>query len=389
MSLGTLAGGEAWAEQTRTTTTAAPALLFSYKLGKGVALEDPGHRFKLNIKTRLQVRYTGESGDEGAKSQHGVAIRRARLDVGGYIASPSIRYRMQLAFSPADVGLTDAGAQRRVPVLDGYIELKAAQALWVRAGQGKVPFNLERLASSQESRMVDRSLVDGEFTLDRDVGVTVFSDAPTDCGCFGYAAGVYAGEGHSPLGLADPEFLYLGRVEVRPFGKMNHRVFTDFERRSAPALGLGGAVGYLQGAHFQHGNRSGEFEDGVTEDHMYWAADALFLWQGLSAQVEAVGRRVLGDAVDRDGFGVYGEVGYLFAALPVAAAGHVGVLVPGADDSALSKRREAGVGFQYFLGAEDAHPTSTALRLGADYFQRWVAGEAHVHQVRVQLEATL
>ncbi|MCB9651141.1 MAG: hypothetical protein H6730_31790 [Deltaproteobacteria bacterium] len=122
---------------------------------------------------------------------------------------------------------------------------------------------------------------------------------------------------------------------------------------------------------------------------MYWAADALFLWQGLSAQVEAVGRRVLGDAVDRDGFGVYGEVGYLFAALPVAAAGHVGVLVPGADDSALSKRREAGVGFQYFLGAEDAHPTSTALRLGADYFQRWVAGEAHVHQVRVQLEATL
>ena len=335
------------------------------------------------------MRYTGSGGDE---TGHGVAIRRARLDVRGFVYSPDVRYRMQLAFAPADLGLTEDGSARRGPVLDGYIDVRLDRALVLRAGQGKVPFNLERQASSQESRLVDRSLVDDEFTLDRDVGVTLFSDAVTPSGLVGYAAGIYAGEGHSPLGLEAPQLLYLARLELRPLGAMDHRVFTDFARRARPALGLGGAVGYLQGARFLRGNRAGALADGATEDHLYWAADALFLWRGLSAQVEAVGRRVLGDARGRGGFGVFGELGYLFEALPVAVALHYAVQVPGGAGTTLPQRREVAAGLQYFLASDPAAglaPTHVALRFGLDDLRRWTPGEAHDHQVRAQLELLL
>jgi hypothetical protein len=110
-----------------------------------------------------------------------------------------------------------------------------------------------------------------------------------------------------------------------------------------------------------------------------------------------VGRRVLGQrpgpgaaGAGRAGFGIYGEVGYLFEALPVAAVLHFGALVPQGAASALERRREAAAGLQYFLGVAPGAPaTSAALRLGADYVERWVVDAPHERQVRVQLEATL
>jgi phosphate-selective porin OprO/OprP len=103
------------------------------------------------VTTARQMQLTGysqirfQSFQESGKND-GFDIRRARLDLKGN-ATPWFSYRLQTDF---------AGSPK---IIDVYGEIKLADYFSVTAGQFKIPFSLENLASSSKLDMIDRSQV--------------------------------------------------------------------------------------------------------------------------------------------------------------------------------------------------------------------------------------
>ena len=143
-----------------------------------------------------------------------------------------------------------SGVLTHSPLLDGYVQSAHLRDLNVRAGQFKVPFNRQRVVSSGNLQMVDRSLAQGEFNLDRDIGATVFSNDLFGLGIFKYAAGLFIGEGRDAYQPSDLGMLYLGRVEAAPLAPFSGAFKdsgkeTDFTRRPLPQLSIGLAYAFL------------------------------------------------------------------------------------------------------------------------------------------------
>lgn len=80
------------------------------------------------------------------KKKDGLDIRRARLDLRGSV-TPYFTYRVQ------------ADLADKPKLIDAYGEIKLADYLMITAGQFKIPFSLENLASSNKLEMIDRSQV--------------------------------------------------------------------------------------------------------------------------------------------------------------------------------------------------------------------------------------
>lgn len=121
-----------------------------------------------------------------------------RLARQGHAFGEDNRFYLQLGFSPSDMTgglLTQDGSPRRVPLRDARMEFHQLRwaKLWI--GQMKVPYSRERIVSDAHLDLMDRSLLNEEFNLDRDVGVQVRADELA--GRVSYAVGVFSGQGRN------------------------------------------------------------------------------------------------------------------------------------------------------------------------------------------------
>ena len=62
---------------------------------------------------------------------------------------------------------------RKIPriILDASVRWKFNQNLWIQFGQAKLPGNIERIISSSKLALVDRSILNSKFNIDRDFGL--------------------------------------------------------------------------------------------------------------------------------------------------------------------------------------------------------------------------
>lgn len=369
--------------------------------GKGLELTSADGRFRLQTRVRAQFRWTlADAGDDWA---HRFRIRRARVVFSGNTFHRDVRYKFELAFSPNDVGIRDDfadDASDRLPtlspLLDFYIDFRQLRDLQVRVGQSKVFSNRQRVISSGNLQLVDRSLLNSEFTLDRDIGVDVRSRDFLGLDMLRYYAGVFIARGRDSQGLDDFGMMYLARLEFLPLGMFNDYSESDFERGGA-RLSIGAGYGYIDRARGDRGIRGSAPADGGTTDTQHVFLDALFKWQGFSALAEfawRTGSRNPGDAVDemgnmipvagtRDGIGLNLQAGYLLPNLPVEVAARYGMIRGVGDDTALGDRNELVVGASYYIAR---HP----YKLQLDYTRLWgdSFGEG-ANQLRVQLQVSL
>ena len=79
-----------------------------YSYGKGLGITSPDSIFKLNIRFRMQNRFTYLNNSD-TEDGYEAMIRRLRLRFDGYVGDPSIIYVIQLSFSPNDVGAIEDG----------------------------------------------------------------------------------------------------------------------------------------------------------------------------------------------------------------------------------------------------------------------------------------
>ncbi len=358
--------------------------------GKGLSLESADGDFKLVTGLRAQFLYSVEHVEEDEELVQSFSVRRGRLSFAGNAFGKNNKFKLQLGFSPRDLG-TQNGAPTTSPLIDFYWDFTHFEPISVRVGQYKVPFNRQNLISSGAMQLVERSIVNSEFSLDRDIGVDLRTK---DIGnFFRYALGVFIGEGRNSFSDNNFGMAYVARVEVLPLGMFDDLNEPDFER-GKPRISVGMAYAFLDRANTNRGIRGSAPADGGTTDMQLATADISFKVAGFSFLSETIvrdGSRNPGDDVDdmgvlipvedsRDGWGAMMQVGYLVPRVPLEIAGRYGV-IRGDEAGSLSDGNEAGGGASYYF-------LRHSLKLQADYFRLWGddvgLGD---DRVRVQLQA--
>ena len=361
-----------------------------YKLGKGYTLASKDGRFSLQIRGRMQFRYDGEhynapdASGQPRDYQQSLQMRRIRLVLQGAVFSPHVKYHLQFGFSPRDMQNdlpNEPGSIRRNPLRDARIELDRLRDFTVWIGQFKTPFSRQRMLSSSNMNLVDRSIVNAEFNLDRDIGFQAMSkDLGGLGGRLAYYAGVFMGEGRNAFELKDTGMLFVGRFEVNPFGKFDDYTEGDLARSKKPGLSIGGAYAFQDRAHAARGT-VGDFplDRGTTNFH-HINTDIMFKWRGLTVQTALHLRkgfnRTSGGALDamgapiptvaaRQGLGWYGQLGYVVPKIPLEVVGRYSLIRNNyATNSSLPDADEAGGGLNWYFVGHD-------LKLQLDYFRLW------------------
>lgn len=413
-----------------TETPEAPAeeeeeeVLLAFEPGEGVLIATPDHRFEMNIRSRGMLLLTfevPEADDMGVRPDPGfdLDVRRARINIQGRMFEREIRYRLQLAVAPRDMletsfadvansgSFSTLGAPHRSPLLDWYVEFQQLRELHVRVGQFIVPYNRSRVVSSSSMQLVDRSLASGEFNLDRDLGVQLYSPDFMGMGWLRYYLGVFANEGRDGLFGADLGLMYVARLEVLPFGVFNDYSEGDVERGETPRLSIGASYAFLDDSHLVQGTLGRVPNDAGTFDFHNFEIDVAFLFHGFSFYSELMwreGTHTMGPTmvdpttdrtiVPRNGMGWYAQAGIVLPETPVELAARYGFVRPLGAASAAAERSELGGGVNVYIHRH-------AFKLQLDYFHLWddspgelydgnsTAFERGEERVRVMFQASL
>jgi hypothetical protein len=134
-----------------------------------------------------------------------------------------------------------------VEPLDYYTEYEAVKALKIRAGQFKAPFGRQEISHTGELALPDRALV-AAIAPGRDIGAMVHGELHPR---FGYALGLFNGEGKNLARNINNSFLSVGRIVVTPWGKRADAGEAIYWRENGLTLGANGGYnrhGDLQNA---------------------------------------------------------------------------------------------------------------------------------------------
>lgn len=363
------------------------------EFGRGVQLLSEDGDFSLTLRGRLQTRATSlyRSGEEGDDAwSHGFAVRRARLVFLGDLPSRQLAFYIQLGLSGGDL---ESDAQ--VPLRDGVISWTPHRDIGVRLGQQKVGFSRERIISSSALQLADRSAVNAEFSLDRDVGVQLFSNDLFGLGGrLHYMLGVFGGDGRNRA-ASDPGLLVASRLQVQPLGAFpDHMVEADLSRSRRMRLSLGVAGGYHGSASRQRATHGSFYDDDLRRRAVHGAADLFAKWNGWSLQTEWIVREMWADQVSseeeegeeaspalRNGLGGFVQVGYVFPTY-WELAGRWSMIEPRETSSGLVALQELSAALGHYFQLHE-------LKVQGDYTLRFVGGgfnEEPEHEIRLQMQ---
>ncbi len=237
--------------------------------------------FLLNLRFRMQNRFgvNSVSRDDLSIRSVDARIRRLRLRLDGFVLDPDLRYYIQLNFSRADLELADGGTVAH-PIRDAMVYYHFNEMFYVGFGQSKLPGNRERVISSGNLQLPDRSMANSLFTLDRDFGAYAYWTLPAGGQQFQVKTALTTGEGRNSLsnneGLA-----YTGRLEWLPFGEFTDKgdySEGDLEMEPLPKLSFGGSYSYNDRAMRTQGQLGADLFD--DRDMATFIGDLIFKYRG-------------------------------------------------------------------------------------------------------------
>ena len=356
------------------------------KLGSGFTFA-LGDTFAITLRGRFMLRYSLLAHDE--QRSHDLAVRRARLYMQGHVLRRDLQYMLHVAFANQDYDPISTNL-----IYDAYVQWVRWRDLKIRVGQQLVPFNRARVISSQNAELVDRSIVNAELNLDRDIGVKLFSnDLFGWGGRLGYELFVGTGEGRNQLG-ADMGLLYVGRLQLNPMGAFDDMIEGDLERHAWPKLSLAGNLAFNHSAVRQRSTTGTRYTLG-SFDYLHAAVDLLFKWRGLSVMAEWLYRQADHDSnqgieaghdkteYSRSGMGYFVQLGYV-TPWKIGISGRYSqeLAAAGTDPSLITQVSQTG---RELIGALSYYLAGHVLKLQADY--AYLYGDdlaAGRHQFRLQ-----
>ena len=219
------------------------------------------------------------------------SLRRARLKFSGFAYSPKFKYKVELGLSNRDVsGASEFNRNTPRIILDAVVMWNFFQNFELWAGQTKLPGNVERVVSSANLQLINRSLLNSNFNIDRDVGLqlrhhtTLFGDF-----MIREKIAVSQGEGRNITEGNEGGLQYTGRLEFLPFGKFASKgdySQGDLKREKAPKLMVGLTYDYNKDAVKTRSNMGSYMflNDGslYQTDITTFFADAMFKYKGFA-----------------------------------------------------------------------------------------------------------
>ena len=135
-------------------------------------------------------------------------------------------------------------------------------------------------------QLAERPRPVSELTLDRDVGVMVYSNAFfADDSPFAFRLGAFGCGGPNQSTPKAAGILLVARVEFRPLGPIDDGEEGDLLRREKPGIALG--VGAARNWNSNRQKRAtGPAFGGGTVEQSHAVVDERFKWQGLALQGE-------------------------------------------------------------------------------------------------------
>ncbi|MDQ3101286.1 MAG: OprO/OprP family phosphate-selective porin, partial [Bacteroidota bacterium] len=156
--------------------------------------------FLLNLRFRMQNRIGFNTISRNDLSIRSVdaRVRRLRLRLDGFVLNANIRYYIQLNFSRADLDLAEDGVIAQ-PIRDAMVYYHFNKNFYIGFGQSKLPGNRQRVISSGNLQLPDRSIANGLYTLDRDFGAFAYWTIPVAKQEFQLKGAISSGDGRGAL----------------------------------------------------------------------------------------------------------------------------------------------------------------------------------------------
>lgn len=293
--------------------------------GKGILdFTSPDSTWSLKLGARIQILSSQEwdinSTGNIINPSSSFQIRRSRIKLDGFAYSPKLEYKIELGLSNRDMsGVSAFTSNSPRYIMDAVVKWNFFEnfVLWV--GQTKLPGNVERVISSGNLQLVDRSMLNSRFNIDRDIGLQLRHE--TILGSTFLMREILAfsqGEGRNVTtgNLGGHEF--TARLELLPFGafsKDGEYSGGDLIREAKPKFMLASSYDYNNNAVRTRSNQGAY----MTTDNGFYQTpistlfvDAVFKYNGFSVMAEYANRNADNPiAVNSDGTatGQFVEVG--------------------------------------------------------------------------------
>ena len=301
------------------------------KFGKGIFnLVGQDSTWTMKIAARMQF-LAVSTWPEGQSNESEFLVRRARLKFDGYAFSPKLEYKLELGLSNRDIsGASEFTSDAPRYILDAVIKWHFAPNFEFWFGQTKLPGNRERVISSGNMQMVDRSLLNSRFNIDRDMGIQLrhkfnLSEKFVVKEIFA----ISQGEGRNITTGNLGGHQYTSRLEILPFGEFasdGDYSGSDLKREKTPKLAIGATYDFNNNAVKNRSNQGSYMANdvGFYETNISTVfVDAMFKYDGFSLMAEYSNRdakdpyaknsdgTLTGDEV-QVGSGLNLQAGYLF-----------------------------------------------------------------------------
>ena len=278
---------------------------FQFTTGEG--------KFRLQLQSRLQFRFA-TPGDQDpltfdefdAERRNIFKINRARLKVGGHAFQPWLKYYWEYELSQGNL-------------LDFRIMIEKWSFFKVKLGQWKTDYSRERSISSGSQQMVDRSIVNRPFTLDRQQGIAFYGRLnPGGVFDLNYWLSVLTGNGRGSSINDDKHLMYAGRLQWNIFGKEVPYTNSDIDWSPEPVAGLTFATATNRSQYTRFSQAGGGslegYEEGLPGQFRVnqWMIESAFFFNGFSWAQE-FHHKVINDLVNNTSntlIGNYFQVGY-------------------------------------------------------------------------------
>jgi hypothetical protein len=237
-------------------------------------------------------------------------IRRSRLKFDGFAYSPKLKYKVELGLSNRDLsGASKYTGNAPRYILDAVLKWNFSGNFVVWFGQTKLPGNRERVISSANLQQVDRSLLNGRFTIDRDMGVQLRHHFKlTNRFLVKEVFSISQGEGRNITTGNIGGHQYTTRIELFPFGDFANKgdyKGSDLKFEPSPKLSLGFVYDFNNNASKTRSNQ-GSY---MTNDTGFYVTniatlfiDAMYKHNGFSLMAEFA-NRTAGDAFAKNADG--------------------------------------------------------------------------------------
>jgi len=294
-------------------TTGQPVVRYG---SKGFEFNTSDNRFLLQIQSRLQFRFATPEDEDPLTFDDFTGVRkpvfkinRARLKVGGHAFKPWLKYYWEYELSQSNL-------------LNYTIMVEKWDWLKFQIGQWKVEYSRERRISSGEQQMMERSVINRPFTVDRQEGAEIYGRLKgKGLADVNYWLGVFTGTGRGNRENDDNRLMYFGRLQWNCFGRFLDFEGSDLEIHELPAgvIAISGITNRSPYTRFsQAGGGSLEgYEDGQPGQYRVNQAniETAFMYKGFSWQSELHWKEVIdrmntghSDALR----GYYLQLGYFF-----------------------------------------------------------------------------